>query len=69
VVFTSTYDGTVYALSTRTGATLWQTKAPAGINAFPAVTRTMLIVGAGARTSAAKAPHGRIIAYSLPRSR
>ena len=48
VVFTSTYDGTVYALSAKTGATLWQAKAPAGVNSFPAVTKTMVIVGAGA---------------------
>ncbi|MGH2935776.1 MAG: PQQ-binding-like beta-propeller repeat protein [Gaiellaceae bacterium] len=66
VVFTSTYDGTIYAFSARTGATLWKTKAPAGINSFPALTRTMLIVGAGAPTSASKAPTGRIVAYSLP---
>ena len=66
VVFTSTYDGTVYALSTKTGAILWQTKAPAGINSFPALTRTMLIVGAGAPTSATKTPNGKIIAYALP---
>jgi PQQ-like domain len=66
VVVTSTYDGSIYALSTTTGATLWRTKAPAGINSFPAVTRTMLIIGAGARTSATRAPSGRIVAYSLP---
>lgn len=65
VVFTSTYTGTIYALSTRTGAVLWRTRAPAGINSFPAVTRTMLIVGAGARTSARQAPGGRIVAYLL----
>jgi alcohol dehydrogenase (cytochrome c) len=68
VVFTSTFDGTIYGLSTKTGATLWQTKAPAGINSFPALTRTMLIVGAGARMSATKAPQGEIVAYSLQRS-
>jgi glucose dehydrogenase len=67
VVFTSTFDGSIYALSTKTGATLWHTTAPTGINSFPAVTRTMLIVGAGARTSA-RSPHGQMIAYSLPRS-
>ena len=65
VVFTSTIDGRVYALSAKHGSTLWSTKAPAGINSFPAVTRKMLIVGAGAPT---KAKHGRdeLIAYSLP---
>jgi alcohol dehydrogenase (cytochrome c) len=66
VVFTSTYTGSIYALSTKTGATLWRTEAPAGINSFPAVTGTMLIVGAGARTSAKTAPRGVIVAYSLP---
>jgi outer membrane protein assembly factor BamB len=66
VVFTSTTDGSIYALSTRNGAVLWRTKAPSGINSFPAVTRTMLIVGTGARTSAKAPPHGRIVAYSLP---
>jgi len=65
VVFTSTYDGTIYALSTRTGARLWEAKAPAGINSFPAVTRTMLIVGAGAPTARARTPRGEILAYAL----
>ena len=63
-VFTSTYDGTIYALSNRTGATLWSTKAPVGVNSFPAVTKTMLIVGAGA-PSTAKKPLNELIAYSL----
>jgi outer membrane protein assembly factor BamB len=69
VVFTSTTDGTIYALSTKTGATLWQTRAPSGINSFPAVTEAMLIVGTGARTSAKAPPHGEIVAYSLPGGR
>ncbi len=66
VVFTSTIDGTIYALSPKTGAILWKTKAPAGINSFPAVTRTMFIVGAGAPTSATKGPNGQVVAYALP---
>jgi alcohol dehydrogenase (cytochrome c) len=69
VVFTSTTDGTVYAFSTRTGSMLWRARTPSGINSFPAVTSTMLIVGTGARTSAKAPPHGEIVAYSLPRSR
>lgn len=69
IVFTSTYNGTIYALSTRTGAILWRTKAPAAINSFPAVTRTMLVLGVGARTSATRSPNGEIVAYSLPGSR
>jgi alcohol dehydrogenase (cytochrome c) len=67
VVFTSTTNGTIYGLSTRTGAVLWRTKAPSGINSFPAITRTMLIEGTGARTSARTPPHGEIVAYALPR--
>ena len=66
VVFTSDYSGTIYALSAKTGATLWHAQAPAGINSFPAVTKSMLIVGAGAITSAGKSPRGEIVAYSLP---
>jgi alcohol dehydrogenase (cytochrome c) len=66
VVFTSTTDGTIYALSTGSGRVLWHTRAPSGINSFPAVTRTMLIVGTGARTSANTPPKGEIVAYSLP---
>ena len=50
VVFTSTYDGTVYAFATATGKQLWKTKASAGINSFPAI--------AGARASWS-APAGR----------
>jgi len=69
VVFTATYDGTVYALSTKSGATLWKAKAPAGINSFPAVTRQMLIVGAGGITSGTAKPHGAIVAYALPPAR
>jgi alcohol dehydrogenase (cytochrome c) len=65
VVFTSTFGGTVYALSTRSGAVLWKAKTPAGINSFPAVTRTMLLVGAGAPTRA-RHPHYELVAYSLP---
>jgi outer membrane protein assembly factor BamB len=64
VVFTSTYSGTSYALSVKDGSVLWSAKAPTGINSFPAVTKTMFIVGAGA-PSAAKHPQNDLIAYSL----
>lgn len=69
VVFTSTYAGTIYALSTKTGATLWTTRARYGINSFPAITKTMLIVGASARATLAsfkaKTTKGEIAAYAL----
>jgi outer membrane protein assembly factor BamB len=70
VVFTSTYDGTIYALSTKTGATLWKAKAPHGINSFPAITKTTLIVGTSAaatlKSFKANATKGEIVAYALP---
>ena len=63
VVFTSTYAGTVYAFDTQTGKTLWTTKAPAGINSFPAIDGDTLLVGAGT-TGFHKKPKFRLIAYS-----
>jgi alcohol dehydrogenase (cytochrome c) len=70
VVFTSTYDGTIYALSTKTGAILWKTKAPYDINSFPAITKTMLIVGPSApatlKSFNANAGKGEIVTYALP---
>jgi alcohol dehydrogenase (cytochrome c) len=64
VVFTSDYAGTVYAFDTQTGKTLWTAKAPAGINAFPAIDGDTLLVGAGT-TGFHKNPHFQLIAYSL----
>ena len=63
VVFTETYDGTIYAYNAKTGAKVWSVKAPNGINSFPAITKTMFIVGAGAPAS--KKPLNEIVAYSL----
>jgi outer membrane protein assembly factor BamB len=64
VVFTATLAGTIYAYDTKTGKALWTTNAPAGINAFPAITKDMLIVGAGA-PGKVKRPQFEIVAYSL----
>ena len=64
VVFTSTLSGKIYAFDTKTGKALWTTTAPAGINSFPAVTKDMLIIGAGA-SGAIKNPKDEIVAYSL----
>src|SRR3954449_248170 len=64
VVFTSDYSGTTYAFDTATGKTLWTAKAPAGINAFPAVDGDTLLVGAGT-VGFDKQPKFELIAYSL----
>jgi plastocyanin len=66
VVFTSTYAGTIYACDAQTGKTLWTTKAPAGINSFPAIDGDTLLVGAGT-TGFHRNRKFELIAYSLPR--
>jgi alcohol dehydrogenase (cytochrome c) len=66
VVFTSDYNGKVYAYSTDSGKLLWTAQAPAGINAFPAVTKNMLLVGAGtAGLGTVEKPVFQIVAYGL----
>jgi alcohol dehydrogenase (cytochrome c) len=56
VVFTSTYDGTVYAFATRSGKELWHATMTAGINACPSVVGNLLVVGAGVKRSATSTP-------------
>jgi alcohol dehydrogenase (cytochrome c) len=63
VVFTSTYNGTTYALDARTGRTLWTDTARAGINSFPAIAGDTLFVVAGA-TAFHEKPVYELIAYS-----
>ena len=64
VVFTSTYDGTIYAFATATGKRLWKTRARAGINSFPAIAGDTLLVGAAA-PGFFEHPRFELIAYSL----
>jgi len=64
VVFTSTFDGRIYAFSMRDGATLWQTRAPAGINGCPALSGDMLLVPAGSATTAMHDPKYELVAYA-----
>jgi alcohol dehydrogenase (cytochrome c) len=47
VVFTSTYDGTMYGLDVDDGRVLWRVKQRAGVNSCPAVAGDELLVGAG----------------------
>ncbi|MFL5843635.1 MAG: PQQ-binding-like beta-propeller repeat protein [Solirubrobacteraceae bacterium] len=47
LVFTATYDGTVYALRTGDGSVAWHWRAPAGIVGFPAVSGDTIVWPAG----------------------
>jgi outer membrane protein assembly factor BamB len=66
VVFAPTFDGTVRALSTRTGAVLWRTRLRAGINSCPAVVDDLLLVGAGAPRADGRKGEAELVAYGLP---
>ncbi|MBI2854785.1 MAG: PQQ-binding-like beta-propeller repeat protein [Chloroflexi bacterium] len=48
LVFTADLKGNIYALKRDTGEIVWRYRAPAGINAFPAVSGDMIIWPAGA---------------------
>jgi alcohol dehydrogenase (cytochrome c) len=63
VVFTSTYDGVVYAFAARGGKALWHSRMRAAVNACPAVAGDVLLVGGGIRR-----PHGlapELVAFAL----
>lgn len=49
VVFTTTYEGSVWGLSTKTGAVLWKAQMPAGADAPIEIAGDTLITGAGIR--------------------
>jgi outer membrane protein assembly factor BamB len=59
VVFTSTYDGTVYAFATRDGSLVWHVRVPANVSACPAIvgdalllrSKTRLVALTAAKTS------------------
>jgi outer membrane protein assembly factor BamB len=66
VVYTATYDGRVYGLSTRDGSILAQARMRAGINACPAVAGHLLLVGAGADHPDFPSPVFELTAYVIP---
>jgi outer membrane protein assembly factor BamB len=66
VVFTSTYDGTVYALAAESGRVLWHYRMRAGINACPAVAGDLLLVGAGAGRGRGERVVRELVAFELP---
>jgi outer membrane protein assembly factor BamB len=47
VVFTSSFDGTVYAFGASDGTLVWSARMRAGVNACPAVVGDLVLVGAG----------------------
>ena len=65
VVFTSTYDGTVYALSVSDGTILWRATMRAGINACPAVVGDLLLVGAGVRRGNGERSVTELVAFGI----
>ena len=65
VVFTSTYDGTVYALGVRDGTILWRAHLRARVNACPVVVGDLLIVGAGVRRTHGARSVTELVAFGL----
>lgn len=63
IVFTTTYDGTLWALDAKTGAVLWQSKLPTGSNAGITVAGNMIIAEAGVEGTGGR--HEAIVAYQL----
>jgi alcohol dehydrogenase (cytochrome c) len=64
VAFTTTYDGTVWALNTKTGKTLWSAKLPAGTNT-PVTIAGDTVITAGSFPQS-KSQKATIVAYRLP---
>jgi alcohol dehydrogenase (cytochrome c) len=64
VVFTSTFDGTVYALGAADGELVWRTRMRAGVNACPAVIGDLVLFGAGAPRTGGTTPE--LVAFGLP---
>jgi alcohol dehydrogenase (cytochrome c) len=63
VLFTTTFDGTVWAFSTKTGKTLWSAKLPAGTNTPVAIAGdTVITAGSFPQSKTQKA---QIVAYRL----
>ena len=64
VLFTTTFDGKVWAFSTKTGKTLWSAKLPAGTNTPVAIAgNTVITAGSFPQGKGQKAA---IVAYRLP---
>jgi outer membrane protein assembly factor BamB len=63
VVFTSTFDGSVYAFATGDGALVWHARLRAGVNACPTVVGDLVLFGAGIKRPNGASPE--IVAFGL----
>ena len=64
VVFTTTFDGMLWALSTKTGQVVWQKQLSAGTNATVAVAGNTIVTAASLPLSQTQT--AEIVAYRLP---
>jgi alcohol dehydrogenase (cytochrome c) len=64
VVFTSTFDGTLYGLAAADGTVVWRTRMRAGVNACPAVVGDLVLFGAGVGRPGGPTPE--LVAFGLP---
>ena len=64
LVFTSTYDGSVYAFTVDDGTLVWHERMRAGINACPAVVGDLVLFGAGIRLHKGATPE--LVAFGVP---
>ena len=64
VVFTSGFDGTVYAFAAADGELTWRARMRAGVNACPSVLGDLVLFGAGAPRAGGVTPE--LVAFGLP---
>ena len=63
LVFTSTFDGSVYAFARGDGTLVWRTRMRAGVNACPAVIGDLVLFGAGVPRPGGATPE--LVAFGL----
>ncbi len=66
VVFTTTFDGTLYGFAASDGRQLYETRLRAGVNACPAVSGDLVIVAAGVKVKSRPKAVFEVSAYGLP---
>jgi alcohol dehydrogenase (cytochrome c) len=63
VVFTSTYEGSLYGFGVEDGRRVWRGRMRAGVNACPAILGDLLVIGAGVVSPRAVT---EIVAFGTP---